>query len=190
MVLEGFLIDHHECTASWFFDFHTSLKFRNQIAEDIHEPKQVAEALPLLDPLTTVDEKEAYLKRYYPTVYVAILRSMKRTEELDALFSGKVNEENMKWYVHIVLLPKLTKMRKEGKLLHNQQKEFEAYSFGYRKKYKYIGDTDLDGNACGWGKEVSYEGTFTGTFLNDKMEGIMVSDADGDSMCVFEAYFG
>ena len=48
---------------------------------------------------------------------------MMRTEELEALYSGEVTTDNNKWRIHIDLLPKLTKMRKEGQLLHNQTKK-------------------------------------------------------------------
>ena len=68
---------------------------------------------------------------------------MKKTKELEALYSGEVTKENCKWYTHIELLPRLHKMRKENKLLHDQNKKINGKS--------YFGDTDLDGNACGWG---------------------------------------
>ena len=55
---------------------------------------------------------------------------------------------NNKWYIHIDLLPKLTKMRKEGQLLHNQTKKLRAAG---SEIVDYFGDTDLDGKACGWG---------------------------------------
>ena len=119
----------YDCSDSWFFDFCSSPTMRNRIASDIHEPEQVSEALSSLAELSTADEKETFLKRCYPTVYVDFLRSTGRTSEVDALWSyditkyrqGKVTKENMKWYTHIELLPRLTKMRKEKKMKHNQK---------------------------------------------------------------------
>ena len=109
---------------------------------------------------------------------------MKRTEELEALYSGEVTKDNNKWYIHIELLPKLTKMRKEGQLLHNQTKKIQWAGDGERD---YYGDTDLDGKACGWGTATSFGKSSTGTFLNDEAIGIVVQ-AGSSGIFVSEFY--
>ena len=110
---------------------------------------------------------------------------MKRTEELEALYSGEVTKDNNKWYIHIELLPKLTKMRKESKLLHNQTKKQIWPGIG---EYEYFGDTDLDGKACGWGTAIRDNQSYTGTFLNDKMTGIVVGRRGTAYILVGEFY--
>ena len=107
---------------------------------------------------------------------------MKRTEELEALYSGEVTKDNNKWYIHIELLPKLTKMRKESKLLHDQTKKL------FDEEFEYFGDTDLDGKACGWGTAIRDNQSYTGTFLNDKMTGIVVGRRGTAYILVGEFY--
>ena len=48
LTLDGFLIDYHVCIASWFFEFQFYTQFSSRIADEIHEPAQVSEVLPLL----------------------------------------------------------------------------------------------------------------------------------------------
>ena len=70
--------------------------------------------------LTTAEEKEATLLKYYPTIYVAYLGSLGRKEKLASLYDGgEVNSENIAWYIHIQLLPMFAKMRRENKLVPN-----------------------------------------------------------------------
>ena len=83
--------------------------------------------LPELAKLSSADEKVALLKECYPAIYVAFLNPMKRTRELRALYSGEVTTENMKWYINIELLPKLTKMHRENRLLRNQTKKIKIH---------------------------------------------------------------
>ena len=42
--------------------------------------------------------------------------------------------------------------------------------------YEYCGDVDHDGKACGWGTASNERSgrTITGTFLDDKPEGVIV----------------
>ena len=41
---------------------------------------------------------------------------MDKTEELKSLYDGKVTVDNMFWYIHTDLLPKLNRMRQEDKI--------------------------------------------------------------------------
>ena len=72
---------------------------------------------------------------------------MGRLGELSELFDGTITPYNFTWYVYAELLPKLTKMREEGQLLHNQTKPYKKMGIEGR----YMGETDLQGNACGRG---------------------------------------
>ena len=180
--LNGFLLECHDCSASWFFDFCFSPTMRNRIVNDIPEPEQVSEVLPLLAELSTADEKEAFLKRCHPTVYVYFLRSTGRTDEVDALWSyditeyrqGEVTKENMRWYIYIELLPRLAKMRKEKKIKHTEKVMIEwRWGMG-----EYTGDIDMQNRPCGWGevKATEEDGVYSlrGTWLDGQPEGIMV----------------
>ena len=63
------------------------------------------------------------LKHAHPTIFVAYLKSTGKGFELEVLYNSPetVTADNMPWYIHIDLLPKLTKMRRDRKLLHNQK---------------------------------------------------------------------
>ena len=113
--LPGFLLDHHNNSMSWLYELQMSAQFRREMAcypeqielEDL--PKQLAEC-------KTDEEKETYLRHVYPATYVAFLRTMGRTEELNELFDGTITPENYTWYLHAELLPKISKLRSEGRL--------------------------------------------------------------------------
>ena len=58
---------------------------------------------------------------------------------------------------------------------------------------EYTGDTDRDGNACGWGVVVWCHDplkAYAGTFLNDTFEGIIVTSENKDNLGAFECYRG
>ena len=71
------------------------------------------------------DKKEIldHLKTKQPSLYVAALKSLKDCEgslkEISDLFAKK---EYFTWYVHMILLPKLSKLRAQGSLKQNQTK--------------------------------------------------------------------
>ena len=110
------MFDRHNCSASWLFDFKCSESFRRQLALDIAESDatQVEELAAQLDNLWTEDEKLTLLRNQFPSIYVSHLISINKQEELDSLFDGTVTMDNMFWYIHVELLPKLTKMRREN----------------------------------------------------------------------------
>ena len=76
----------------------------------------------------------------------------------------EVKYDEMLWYIHERLLPKLRQMRYDGEILCNQT---STITINY-EEYQYIGDTDKVGNACGWGSTVEKQGMrFSGTFFNN-----------------------
>ena len=105
-------------------------------------------------------------------MFVALLRSMGKTDELKELYSPPTSTSNVTWYVYIELLPKLFKMRSEGKLRQNQTKEIIFVMDNM--KYKYTGEVDEDGKACGFGKAITDKLTVAGTFFNDNPEGVLI----------------
>ena len=113
--LPGFLLNHHNNSASCLYEIFPSAHFRKEAAcflsqielEDL--PKQLTEC-------KTEEEMETCLRCVYPTTYVTFLRSQRRTEELNELFDGTITPENYTWYLHGKVLPKISKLRSEGRL--------------------------------------------------------------------------
>ena len=113
--LRGFLLAHHNNSASWLYELQLSAKFRTEAACFLSQTE--LEDLPKqLGACKTEEEKETCLRHVYPTTYVALLRSIGRTKELDRLYDGTITPDNYTWYIHAELLPKLNKLRSEGRL--------------------------------------------------------------------------
>ena len=55
-------------------------------------------------------------------------------------------------------------------------------------EYVYRGETDLEGNAAGWGRAEQNRHKFEGTFLNDKLEGVIRETSDKGYRFVQEFY--
>ena len=123
-----------------------------------------------------------HLKHAHPTIFVAYLKSTGKGFELEVLYISPqtVTADNMPWYIHIDLLPKLTKMRRDGKLLHNQKTTIKID----RNLYQYTGDTELDGTVTGWGVAIheEWQQTYTGTWLSNELEGIIISTSPGKKL--------
>ena len=92
--------------------------------------------------------------------------------ELLSLYEESPTFENMEGYTYLSLIPKLVKMRNEGKLFHR----LASYVNILDSKLEYIGDLDLEGVVTGWGVAGDYDGSrLVGTFLDGKLEGIIVT---------------
>ena len=77
----------------------------------------------------STEGKLEYLKTYQSDLYVAYLRSMNKEKKLQRLYDGTVSWcvswSNTVWYIHIELIPKLNKMKKDNKLKPNCEKTIE-----------------------------------------------------------------
>ena len=68
----------------------------------------------------------------------------------------------------------LAEKRLKGNLLLSETKTIDLKEIN-GGACKYVGETDLNGNAFGLGVATDEDGnTFTGTFINNKMDGICV----------------
>ena len=164
---QGFVPLCHENTASWFYEFSLSKQFQEEMAICLtaDEVNKLTEKLPQCG---TTEKKEHLLKADHPTLYFEMLRSSGRTDDANKLYDGVPTAKNIYWYAQAEVLPKVSKLRKEGKLKQGT-KAFEGGigSCGW----DYSGEVDEDGKACGIG-ELSelYSGDSTvlkGTFYND-----------------------
>ena len=118
------------------------------------------------------------LKHNYPTIYVAYLESESKIEDLKTLYNRQITPQNMIWYIHRELLPKLTKMLRNGELHRNQTKMVRIEG----RQFEYTGDVDQNGNATGWGVATTPDGRFgisySGTFFNNRLEGIITKTTE------------
>ena len=113
--LKGFLSEHHNNRFSWFYELQLSAQFRREVACHLEQMELEGLANELAG-CKTVDEKESRLRHVYPITYVAFLKSLGRTEELNKLYDGTITPQNYTWYIHGELLPKLDTLRAGGRL--------------------------------------------------------------------------
>ena len=97
--LRGFLIDHHNCGASWIYDFQNSASTSDLFTGPYCTRTEVKEAKHQLSKFSKFEGKDALLKNRFPSMYVAQLQSMRKIKEVEALYDGKVTPTNMRWYV-------------------------------------------------------------------------------------------
>ena len=56
--------------------------------------------------------------------------------------------------------------------------------------WHYEGETDLDGNAAGWGAATDVKYKYSGLFLDNKVEGTIIRTDSGGDTFVFESHSG
>ena len=121
------------------------------------------------------------LFKHYPCLFLSTLEYMDKPKEIEdykAYCLGfKENHNEYSSYCHGYLLPKLQELRKAGKLREGQRNVRDAKGWWY----KYSGELDEEGQACGLGvasydngREGRIVGTteLAGTFFNNTFEGI------------------
>ena len=91
-------------------------------------------------------EKIEKLKDRYPAVYFAFLKTCGRSDEARALYDGTLTVNNMSWYIQTDLIPRMNLLRANGKL-----KSGEKLIHIDDMEFKYIGEIDEKGLACGLG---------------------------------------
>ena len=73
--LDGFLLDKHNNSASWFFNIDTSDKFRNEFQKGCLMPGQIDEFFTKVKDLSST-EKVTLMRHSYPETFVDYLRSI------------------------------------------------------------------------------------------------------------------
>ena len=81
------------------------------------ESAETEELIAALEEQVITEDTENLLRNKYPTVYIAFLKSLSRTQEAEALYDGKLTVHNMSWYIHSEFLPRICRKRREGKLV-------------------------------------------------------------------------
>ena len=89
-------------------------------------------------------------------------------------------------YYQYELIPKLIKMHGDGELIQLKVAKKKRINCFFEFEEQYKGHVDTEGNVIGWGSfeipmsddhEVGIlAGTYTGTFLDNKLEGIVVRE--------------
>ena len=103
------------------------------------------------------------MRHRYPAIYCSFLKHAGRDEEFRALDDG--TELTYTWYIFGTLIPKLSKLRREGCLTHAGIPFFS----GVNIDADYLGEIDKDGLACGYGMLRTWDGnTSEGTFIENK----------------------
>ena len=90
------------------------------------------------------------------------MKSLGRTDDFRALYDGTLSIHNMSWYIHSEFLPKICRLRREGKLTKG-----EKVILLDEIEFTYTGELDDEGQACGVGISTNGVQTITGTFEAD-----------------------
>ena len=110
--LKGFLLNSHCNSASWFYEYELSAKYRRTMSCCLLD-RDLKDLSSQLAYIQLPSEKEELLRNVCPSVYLVYLRSLGRIEEADELYDGTPTSENFTWYTHAELLPTLRKLRSE-----------------------------------------------------------------------------
>ena len=160
--LRGILLDHHINVASWFYEFRMSEKFRMDALSSVTR-HVISELVNDLARVSTNDEKAQLMANKYPACYLDFLRTMGRTDEVNALYDGTLTVWNNSWYLHAVLCPAIEKTPKK-QIFKTKAINFDSYLYTYTGKRN-----KENGDACGKGDAVgSFGMSFKGTFYDDK----------------------
>ena len=117
---QGFVLRDHDNTASWFYEFTMSKQFQNEMAVCLTD-EEVDSLIEKLPDCGTTEEREQLLRADHPTLYIKMLRNSGRADEAHKLYDGVLTPFNMYWYVQAEFLPKLSKLRKAGKLTKGEK---------------------------------------------------------------------
>ena len=128
------------------------------------EPNQVKELTEAIRWHMTAHSKETLLRKKYPTVYIALLKTAGRKEDGNALYDGTRTPQNMSWYIQSELLPRICHLRKKGKLTIGEKVINDTFT--------YKGEIDEDGLAFGIGTTSGNGVTITGMHRADNPDGI------------------
>ena len=181
--LPGFLTPHYPNLASLMF---SELNMTHQFTHGndyrlIYNREAKKSLADDLSARASMEDKMEYLKSNHPQIIIEM--HMPSDEDF------KILEQNVERSILVHMLPKLSEMRREGDL-----REISCMDIMIDKqKYKYYGEVVYDAKimywyATGWGSAISGQGqariSYTGTFVDGKMTGIIIRETPRDRTIV------
>ena len=103
--------------SDWFDSFAQSAARRRELEIKLNlKANWLDDTVKGIGSYFKIEEKERYLMRCQPVAYSQYLRDTDRQDLLTKLYDGTITHNNYTWYLILELLPKISKMRAEGKL--------------------------------------------------------------------------
>lgn len=161
--LHGVLSEYHDNAMSWSHEVQTSATFRAETLGFLEE--ELGGLLAKLALAKKPEDIVHLLRLSYPGAYVAYLKAMGKTEEIQKLYDGY---ENFTWYIVGEIIPELHKLRSEDRLKKGSKAFVEDF-----QEFEYEGEL-FNGMAHGRGKYKRWGETVEGMFYMDKLHGFCI----------------